>query len=213
MDQSRHCASSPKPPQLGNLGLPRLGFYRKASSHSTSFSRVGIQTDCRSLCISAWTGAASLLSLGLTVPQTIGLMVIARILMVALIIGNGWIGGEWHIGFAVHQRMILGMRGAYITQAMRIMLFIVWYGSQAWLGGLCVSAMISSWSSSFLNMENTFAASANMVTRDFIGFLLFHLISVPFLVGQSPTLMIKRDAHNSSSSALKIRSPMSSLRT
>ncbi|KAF3343690.1 Putative serine/threonine-protein kinase [Verticillium dahliae VDG2] len=130
----------------------------------------------------AWTGAASLLSLGLTVPQTIGLMVIARILMVALIIGNGWIGGEWHIGFAVHQRMILGMRGAYITQAMRIMLFIVWYGSQAWLGGLCVSAMISSWSSSFLNMENTFAASANMVTRDFIGFLLFHLISVPFLL-------------------------------
>ncbi|PNH46478.1 hypothetical protein VD0004_g1696 [Verticillium dahliae] len=134
------------------------------------------------LCISAWTGAASLLSLGLTVPQTIGLMVIARILMVALIVGNGWIGGEWHIGFAVHQRMILGMRGAYITQAMRIMLSIVWYGSQAWLGGLCVSAMISSWSSSFLNMENTFAASANMVTRDFIGFLLFHLISVPFLL-------------------------------
>ncbi|CRK45868.1 hypothetical protein BN1723_006776, partial [Verticillium longisporum] len=134
------------------------------------------------LCISAWTGAASLLSLGLTVPQTIGLMIIARILMVALIIGNGWIGGEWHIGFAVHQRMILGMRGAYITQAMRIMLSIVWYGSQAWLGGLCVSAMISSWSSSFLNMENTFAASANMVTRDFIGFLLFHLISVPFLL-------------------------------
>lgn len=79
-------------------------------------------------------------------------------------------------------RIVFGMHGAYIGQAMRIMLSIVWYGSQAWLGGLCVSAMISSWSYSFLHMENTFPASANMVTRDFIGFLLFHIISIPFLV-------------------------------
>lgn len=78
--------------------------------------------------------------------------------------------------------MILGMHGAYIGQAMRIMLSIVWYGSQAWLGGLCVSAMISSWSHSFLMMNNTFPESAHMVTRDFVGFVLFHLISVPFLV-------------------------------
>jgi NCS1 family nucleobase:cation symporter-1 len=77
------------------------------------------------------------------------------------------------------------MHGAYIGQAMRIMLSIVWYGSQAWLGGLCVSAMISSWSYSFLHMENTFPASANMVTRDFVGFLLFHIISIPFLVSDS----------------------------
>lgn len=74
------------------------------------------------------------------------------------------------------------MRGAYIGQAMRIMLSIVWYGSQAWLGGLCVSAMISSWSRDFLYMENTFPESAHMVTRDFIGFIIFHLISIPFLI-------------------------------
>ncbi|KAM5343836.1 hypothetical protein ACJ41O_012373 [Fusarium nematophilum] len=135
-----------------------------------------------SLCISAWTAAASLLSLGLTVPQTVGLMIVARALMVVLVIGNGWMGAEWHIGFAVAQRIVFGMHGAYIGQAMRIMLSIVWYGSQAWLGGLCVSAMISSWSYSFLHMENTFPASTNMVTRDFVGFLLFHLISVPFLL-------------------------------
>ncbi|KAI8677729.1 hypothetical protein NCS55_00490400 [Fusarium keratoplasticum] len=135
-----------------------------------------------SLCISAWTAAASLLSLGLTVPQTIGLMILARVLMVLLVIGNGWMGAEWHIGFSVAQRIVFGMHGAYIGQAMRIMLSIVWYGSQAWLGGLCVSAMISSWSYSFLHMENTFPASANMVTRDFIGFLLFHIISIPFLL-------------------------------
>lgn len=76
----------------------------------------------------------------------------------------------------------MGVHGSYITQAMRIMLSIVWYGSQAWLGGLCVSAMISSWSYDFLMMKNTLPESAHMVTRDLIGFVIFHAVSVPFLV-------------------------------
>ncbi|TDZ37356.1 Thiamine transporter [Colletotrichum spinosum] len=134
------------------------------------------------LCISAWTGAASLLSLGLTIPQTMGLMILARVLICLLVIGNGWMGAEWHIGFTVSQRIILGMNGAYIGQLIRIMLSIVWYGSQAWLGGLCVSAMLSSWSYNFLTMTNTLPESAHMVTRDLIGFVIFHLISVPFLL-------------------------------
>ncbi|OLN87567.1 Thiamine transporter [Colletotrichum chlorophyti] len=134
------------------------------------------------LCISAWTGAASLLSLGLTIPQTIGLMILARALICLLVIGNGWMGAEWHIGFTVSQRIILGMNGAYIGQVIRIMLSIVWYGSQAWLGGLCVSAMLSSWSYKFLTMENTLPESAHMVTRDLVGFVIFHLVSVPFLL-------------------------------
>ncbi|KAK1959940.1 NCS1 nucleoside transporter [Colletotrichum sublineola] len=134
------------------------------------------------LCISAWTGAASLLSLGLTIPQTIGLMILARALICLLVIGNGWMGSEWHIGFTVSQRIILGMNGAYIGQLIRIMLSVVWYGSQAWLGGLCVSAMLSSWSHDFLMMENTLPESAHMVTRDLVGFVIFHLISVPFLL-------------------------------
>ncbi|GJC94418.1 NCS1 nucleoside transporter [Colletotrichum higginsianum] len=133
------------------------------------------------LCISAWTGAASLLSLGLTIPQTMGLMILARALICLLVIGNGWMGSEWHIGFTVSQRIILGMNGAYIGQLIRIMLSIVWYGSQAWLGGLCVSTMLSSWSYNFLTMENTLPESAHMVTRDLVGFVIFHLISVPFL--------------------------------
>jgi NCS1 family nucleobase:cation symporter-1 len=57
-----------------------------------------------SLCISAWTGGASLISLGLTMPQTIGVMILSRILIILLVVGNGWMGGEWHIGFSVSQR-------------------------------------------------------------------------------------------------------------
>lgn len=85
-------------------------------------------------------------------------------------------------------RMTLGILGSYVGILIRIVLSIVWYGSQAWLGGLCVSALLSSWSYSFLMMENTFPESAHMVTRDFIGFVLFHLISVPFMMSKFPSI-------------------------
>lgn len=57
-----------------------------------------------SLCISVWAGGASLLILGLSIPQIVGVMIVARVLIVAFIMSNGWMGGEWHIGFTVAQR-------------------------------------------------------------------------------------------------------------
>lgn len=154
-----------------------------------------------SLCISVWAGGASLLILGLSIPHIVGVMIVARVLIVAFIMANGWMGGEWHIGFTIAQRfentilhpggsselilnlrLIFGVHGSYIGILIRILLSIIWYGSQAWLGGLCVTVILSSWSYSFLTMENTLPASANMVTRDLIGFLLFHIISVPLMV-------------------------------
>lgn len=56
------------------------------------------------LCITAWQGGSALLSIGLTVGETMGIIVISRFLMAFLALGNGWIGGEWHIGFTVAQR-------------------------------------------------------------------------------------------------------------
>ncbi len=83
-------------------------------------------------------------------------------------------------------RLIFGIYGSYIGIIVRIFLSVIWYGSQAWLGGLCVSVMLSSWSYSFLTMKNTLPASAHMETRDLVGFLLFHLISAPLLVRIPP---------------------------
>ncbi|KIX05404.1 uncharacterized protein Z518_06276 [Rhinocladiella mackenziei CBS 650.93] len=134
------------------------------------------------LCISTWAGGSSLVILGLSIPQVIGVMIIARVVIAFLVIGNGWMGGEWHIGFTVAQRLIFGVHGSYIGILIRILLSIIWYGSQAWLGGLCVAVILSSWSHSFLTMENTLPESAHVVTRDLIGFTIFHFLSVPLLL-------------------------------
>lgn len=114
--------------------------------------------------------------------MTIGVGLVSKVFIALLAIGNGWLGAEWHVGFTVAQRITLGMYGSFLGILIRIILSVVWYASQAWLGGLCVTAMLSSWSADFLNMKNTLAPSAHMVTRDFIGFILFQIISVPFMV-------------------------------
>lgn len=76
----------------------------------------------------------------------------------------------------------MGMYGAYVGILVRVILSIVWYASQAWLGGLCVSVILSSWSHSFFTMKNTLPESAHMVTRDLVGFVIFHILSIPCMV-------------------------------
>ncbi|KAL2005107.1 hypothetical protein VTN00DRAFT_2957 [Thermoascus crustaceus] len=83
---------------------------------------------------------------------------------------------NWLIG------MTLGIYGSYLGILIRIVLSVVWYASQAWLGGLCCTVIMSSWSYSFMTMKNTLPESAYMQTRDLIGFLIFQIISFPFML-------------------------------
>lgn len=76
---------------------------RLCTSHHSLY-RDCILTFLISLCISVWTSASALLSLGFSVKETFGVVVLSRVVMIALSLGNGWIGGEWHIGYCVAQR-------------------------------------------------------------------------------------------------------------
>jgi NCS1 family nucleobase:cation symporter-1 len=72
--------------------------------------------------------------------------------------------------------------------------------------------MISSWSRDFLNMENTLPESAHMVTRDFIGFIIFQFISIPFMVFPPPypiaTFLTFTSSSGPKKSAFHSSSPM-----
>ncbi|GAD97363.1 hypothetical protein NECHADRAFT_54865 [Paecilomyces variotii No. 5] len=116
------------------------------------------------LTVVSWTTGSSLLSTGLSVWETMVVLVIGQALVTCLALANGWTGAEWHIGFTVAQRMTLGIYGSYIGILIRIILSIV-----------C-------WSYSFLTMKNTLSETAHMQTRDLIGFLIFQVISFPLML-------------------------------
>lgn len=101
-------------------------------------------------------------------------------------------------------RITLGMVGAYIGIVIRIVLSVVWYASQAWLGGLAITCILASWSRSFLTMHNTLPQSAHMVTRDLTGFTIFQVISLPLLVSSYPsTAVIAANILTGSSSSVQ----------
>jgi len=73
------------------------------------------------------------------------------------------------------------MYGVYLALLQRILMSLVWFAVQSWTGGLCVTAVLSSIFSGFQHMENTFPESAHMTTKQFIGWIIYNVLTVPML--------------------------------
>jgi NCS1 family nucleobase:cation symporter-1 len=132
------------------------------------------------ITIWTWSTGSAMLALGLNIGHTMGALTIGNILICVYTCLNSGPGAKYHIGYTVCQRMIFGVYGSAVGIAIRIVLSIVFYGSQSWLGGLGIVVMLSSFSENYLKLENTFPDSLAMTTRDFTGFLCFQIIQMFF---------------------------------
>ena len=133
------------------------------------------------IALSNWQLGASLIAVGLSVWQTMIAVIVGKIIIAGVALCNGAVGARWHIGFPVLSRGIWGIYGSYLIIIQRIILSLTWFAVQSWTGGLCVTAILSSLSSSFHNMENTLPASANTTTKSFTGWVVYNLITIPML--------------------------------
>ncbi|AAS54128.1 AGL363Cp [Eremothecium gossypii ATCC 10895] len=133
------------------------------------------------LCMSTWTGAAALYDLGLNGPQSLGVVIVGNAIITAISICNSLYGSEYHIGYSVFQRILWGTNGAWFGVLLRSLLSVVWFAAQAWMGALCVNVVLSTFSSSYLNMKNTFPDSVGFRPDELIGFVIFLLLELPLL--------------------------------
>ncbi|KAK3071663.1 hypothetical protein LTR53_008236 [Teratosphaeriaceae sp. CCFEE 6253] len=133
------------------------------------------------ICLSNWQIGASLVAAGLSVWQSVIAIVLGKLIISAVAIANGYVGAEYHIGFAVASRYIWGVRGQYLALIQRIVLSLVWFSVQSWTGGLCIQNVLSAIFPSYQHMDNHFPASAKMDTKQFIGWVLFNLLMIPIL--------------------------------
>ncbi|SCV03867.1 LAMI_0H11584g1_1 [Lachancea mirantina] len=129
--------------------------------------------------VATFSTGSALLALNLNIQQSIGALVIANVIIAGFTILNSNPGIKYHIGYTLAQRMIFGIYGSYIGIIIRVGLSVVFYGYQAWLGGLCLNMVFDSFSNNYLNMKNTFPESVPMTRRDCIGFICFQLIQMP----------------------------------
>lgn len=161
---------------LQNPDLEPMGSNRRIWGFWSFFGYWGIPN----ITIWTWSTGSALLGLGLSLGQVMGAVTIGNVIICIYTCLNSNPGLKYHIGYTVVQRMIFGIYGSAIGIIIRILLSIIFYGAQSWLGGLCVVVMLSSLSENFMNLPNTFNDSVNMTTRDFLGFLIFQVLQVGF---------------------------------
>ncbi|KMP09361.1 uracil permease [Coccidioides immitis RMSCC 2394] len=133
------------------------------------------------IALSNWQSGSSLVAFGLSVWQTVIAVIVGKIIIAAVAVFNGFVGAEWHIGFPVYSRVVWGIYGSYLALLQRILLSVVWFAVQSWTGGLCVTAILASIFSGFHRMENTFPESAHMTTKQFTGWVVYNVLTIPIL--------------------------------
>ncbi|KAJ5720108.1 Allantoin permease [Penicillium malachiteum] len=125
---------------------------------------------------------SSLIGLGLTWWQAIISIVIGEILATIFVVLNSVPGAYYHLGFPVVNRYVWGMYGSMFVIWNRILLSIVWYGFQAWIGGECVYVCLQAiWPSIEERIPNHLSASTGTTTAHFVAYIIFMVISLPFI--------------------------------
>lgn len=111
---------------------------------------------------------------------------------------TGRIGAVYHISFPVTARASFGIWGSFWPVLNRVVMAIIWYGVQSYIGGIhshpytwkcprltkigeCVTLMIEAIWPSYRNLHNSLSASAGVDTKNFLSFFLFWLLSLPAL--------------------------------
>lgn len=133
------------------------------------------------IALSNWQLGGSLVATGISVWQAVVAIIVGKVIIALVAIANGYVGAKWHIGFCVVSRYVWGVRGQYVALIQRIILSLVWFAVQSWTGGLCVQNVLAAIFPSFQHMKNHFSASANLDTKQFIGWVLFNLIMAPII--------------------------------
>ncbi|QYS97962.1 Nicotinamide riboside transporter 1 [Trichoderma simmonsii] len=124
---------------------------------------------------------SSMVAIGLSVWQTMIVIILGRILIAGTAVLNGHVGAEWHIGFPVFSRVLWGMRGSYMAILLRILLGLVGFAVQSWNGGLCVSGVLSAIFPSYFHLPNTIPESSHVTTSEIVGWIVFLALCVPLI--------------------------------
>ncbi|KAL7811658.1 permease for cytosine/purines, uracil, thiamine, allantoin domain-containing protein [Trichoderma gracile] len=123
------------------------------------------------------TGSA-LIPLGLNWWQAILAIVVGNVIATAAIVVSSLAGAYYHIGFPVYSRAVWGMWGSQFAVWNRIFL----YGFQTWVGGQCFELILLSWDPQYASrIPNHMPKSTGMTTAEFVSYIIFFVISLPFL--------------------------------
>jgi NCS1 family nucleobase:cation symporter-1 len=131
--------------------------------------------------ISTYQVGSSLIALGLKWWQAIIAIIVGNILATVFVVLNSMPGAYYNLGFPVVNRYVWGMYGSAFVIYNRILLSLVWYAVQAWIGGQCVFVCLEAiWPNLEDRIPNHIHATG-ATTATFMCFIIFQVISMPLI--------------------------------
>ncbi|KIX01625.1 uncharacterized protein Z518_09351 [Rhinocladiella mackenziei CBS 650.93] len=131
--------------------------------------------------ISTYMTGSSLIALGLTWWQAIIAIGVGAFLSTVFIILNSMTGSYYHLGFPIANRYSWGLYGASFVIYNRILLSLVWYAVQAWIGGRCVYVCLEAiWPNLEERIPNHIHATG-LTSASFLTYMIFCIISLPLI--------------------------------
>lgn len=129
--------------------------------------------------VNTWMIVSSMVQLGLSWWQAWLCVWIGYSITAPFIVLNARPGAIFHITFPVVSRTSFGLWGSLWCTFNRGVMACIWYGVQASIGGSCVLVMLRTIWPSVNDIPNHLPASAGITSKDFLGFFLFWIISLP----------------------------------
>jgi len=122
-----------------------------------------------------------MIALGLTWWQAIISIIVGAIISTTFIVFNSIPGAYYHIGFPVLNRYVWGLYGSSFVIYNRILLSLVWYAVQSWIGGRCVYVCLEAiWPNLEERIPNHIHATG-LTTATFMTYIIFCVLSLPLI--------------------------------
>ncbi|KAJ5682256.1 uracil permease [Penicillium macrosclerotiorum] len=135
-----------------------------------------------SFSVANWQLASSIIAIGLSWRESLGMVALGFFILSIVISMNGAIASIYHVPFPVIARASWGFWGSYIPIVSRLILAVFWFATQVVNGGNSVAVMIGAIWPSFLDIPNALPDDEGITTQGMVGFLLFWLLQIPFLL-------------------------------
>lgn len=126
------------------------------------------------VCVPSYTIAGGMIDQGLNWWQACLLVFLGNAIVLVPILLNAHAGAKYGIPFPVFARASFGVWGANIAALARAVVACGWFGIQTWLGGASLYALYVALTGG--------AVPTGVTTGHFVGFAIFWLINVYFVV-------------------------------
>ena len=135
-----------------------------------------------SVCIPTYTLASGLIDTGMSWSQAMWTIFLGNTIVLLPMLLNAHAGARYGIPFPVCARGSFGVLGANVPAMLRALVACGWFGIQTWFGGAALWTLTRQIWPGAESLPNVLPGWFGLGTGEALGFLVFWLINVWFIV-------------------------------